>query len=92
MAEEERWASEGIAATYVGCDARQSGTFQGEEIAETSNKGDINGDGKVSYIMIQGLSLIPILMRKNLARAVTTFTASDCFSFSIIHTMISSVL
>lgn len=52
--EEERWASEGINATYVGCDARQSGTFQGEEILETSNKGDINGDGKVSYIMIQG--------------------------------------
>lgn len=52
--EEARWASEGIAATYVGCDARQSGTYQGEEILETSTKGDINGDGKVSYIMIQG--------------------------------------
>ncbi len=52
--EEERWASEGIKATYVGCDARQSGTFQGEEILETANGGDINGDGVVSYIMIQG--------------------------------------
>ncbi len=52
--EEARWTSEGIAATYVGCDARQSGTYQGEEILETSTKGDINGDGKVSYIMIQG--------------------------------------
>ncbi len=52
--EEKRWESEGIKATYVGCDARQSGTFQGEEILATSNKGDINGDGKVSYIMIQG--------------------------------------
>ena len=39
---------------YVGCDAAQSGTFQGELILETRNKGDINGDGKVSYIMIQG--------------------------------------
>ena len=39
---------------YVGCDARQSGTMQGELILETPNKGDINGDGKVSYIMIQG--------------------------------------
>ena len=38
---------------YVGCDAAQSGTFQGEIILETENKGDINGDGKVSYIMIQ---------------------------------------
>ena len=54
VAEEERWASESINATYVGADARQSGTFQGEEIVETSNKGDINGDGKVSYIMVQG--------------------------------------
>ncbi|MDO5416144.1 MAG: galactose ABC transporter substrate-binding protein [Lachnospiraceae bacterium] len=52
--EEERWKAEGLQATYVGCDARQSGTFQGEEILETANKGDINGDGKVSYIMIQG--------------------------------------
>ncbi len=39
---------------YVGCDAAQSGTFQGQLILETENKGDINGDGKVSYIMIQG--------------------------------------
>ena len=39
---------------YVGCDARQSGTMQGELILDTANKGDINGDGKVSYIMIQG--------------------------------------
>ena len=39
---------------YVGADARQSGTFQGEMVAELDNKGDINGDGKVSYIMIEG--------------------------------------
>lgn len=52
--EEQRWAEEGINATYVGCDARQSGTYQGEEILSTANKGDINGDGTVSYIMIQG--------------------------------------
>lgn len=52
--ESDRWTSEGIKATYIGADARQSGTYQGEEIAETENKGDINGDGKVSYIMVQG--------------------------------------
>ncbi|MFW6678131.1 galactose ABC transporter substrate-binding protein [Lacrimispora sp. AGF001] len=52
--EEQRWKDEKINATYVGCDARQSGTYQGEEILETSNKGDINGDGVVNYIMIQG--------------------------------------
>ena len=39
---------------YVGADARQSGTFQGEIIAELPDKGDLNGDGKVSYIMIEG--------------------------------------
>lgn len=39
---------------YVGADASQSGTFQGQLILDTPNKGDINGDGKVSYIMIQG--------------------------------------
>lgn len=40
--------------TYVGADARQSGKFQGEIIAELENKGDLNGDGKLSYIMLQG--------------------------------------
>ncbi|WP_024734856.1 galactose ABC transporter substrate-binding protein, partial [Enterocloster asparagiformis] len=53
-AEEQRWKDEGIKATYVGADARQSGTFQGEEIAELENHGDANGDGVVSYIMVQG--------------------------------------
>ena len=52
--EQERWAAEGIAASYVGADASQSGTFQGEMIVETSNSGDINGDGKVSYVMVVG--------------------------------------
>lgn len=42
------------AVCYVGADARQSGTFQGEIIAELADHGDINGDGKVSYIMIEG--------------------------------------
>jgi len=40
--------------SYVGADARQSGKFQGEIIAETETKGDINGDGVVSYVMITG--------------------------------------
>lgn len=39
---------------YVGADARQSGTFQGEIIAETENKGDFNANGKVDYVMIIG--------------------------------------
>ena len=39
---------------YVGADARQSGTYQGEIVAELPNQGDVNGDGKVSYIMIEG--------------------------------------
>ena len=39
---------------YVGADARQSGTYQGEIVLALEDKGDINGDGKVSYVMIQG--------------------------------------
>ena len=39
---------------YVGADARQSGTFQGEMVADLENHGDINGDGKISYVMIEG--------------------------------------
>lgn len=52
--EEVRWKDETIRATYVGADARQSGTFQGEQIAELPNKGDADGDGTVRYIMVQG--------------------------------------
>ena len=40
--------------TYVGADARQSGTYQGEIIAALPDKGDANGDGVVSYVMIVG--------------------------------------
>jgi len=39
---------------YVGADARQSGTYQGEIIVSLPDKGDANGDGKVSYVMIMG--------------------------------------
>ena len=39
---------------YVGADARQSGTYQGEIIASLPDKGDVNGDGTVSYVMIMG--------------------------------------
>ncbi len=39
---------------YVGADARQSGTYQGEIVRDLDNKGDMNGDGKVSYVMIIG--------------------------------------
>ncbi|MCI6272891.1 MAG: galactose ABC transporter substrate-binding protein [Erysipelotrichaceae bacterium] len=40
--------------TYVGADARQSGKFQGEIIASLENKGDLNGDGKLQYVMVVG--------------------------------------
>lgn len=39
---------------YVGADARQSGSYQGEIVAALDDHGDINGDGKISYIMIEG--------------------------------------
>ena len=50
--EEDRKLSDTIC--YVGADARQSGTFQGEIIAETENHGDFNGNGVVDYVMIMG--------------------------------------
>lgn len=53
-AEKGRWADNGITATYVGADARQSGTYQGEIVLALDNKGDVNGDGKVSYVMVVG--------------------------------------
>ncbi len=40
--------------TYVGADARQSGTFQGEIINELPDKGDLNGDGTINYVMVIG--------------------------------------
>ena len=40
--------------TYVGADARQSGTYQGEIIANLPDGGDADGDGVVRYVMIVG--------------------------------------
>lgn len=39
---------------YVGADATQSGTFQGEMINALDNKGDVNGDGTVTHITLLG--------------------------------------
>ena len=39
---------------YVGADARQSGTMQGNIVLATESKGDLNGNGKVDYVMIMG--------------------------------------
>ena len=47
----EKWMGK---IAYVGADARQSGTFQGEIVAATENKGDFNGNGTVDYVMIMG--------------------------------------
>ena len=53
--EEARWQSNSWNVTYVGCDARQSGTMQGEIIADLGlDKIDFNKNGKVDYIMIKG--------------------------------------
>ena len=51
--EEDMKKYEGM-ITYVGADARQSGKYQGEIIADLPNKGDINGDGKLQYVMVVG--------------------------------------
>jgi len=53
--EEQRWADNNWNVCYVGCDARQSGTMQGEIIADLGiDKIDFNGNGKVDYIMVEG--------------------------------------
>ena len=53
--EEARWDENSWDVTYVGCDARQSGTFQGEIIADLGlDTIDKNGNGKVDYVMIEG--------------------------------------
>lgn len=52
--EEQRWADNNWDVTYVGCDARQSGTYQGEIVLALDNKGDVDGDGVVRYVMVVG--------------------------------------
>jgi methyl-galactoside transport system substrate-binding protein len=53
--EEARWEENDWDVTYVGCDARQSGTMQGELIADLGlDAVDKNGNGKIDYIMIEG--------------------------------------
>ena len=39
---------------YVGADARQSGTYQGEIIRDLPDHGDADGDGVIRYVMIMG--------------------------------------
>jgi len=39
---------------YVGADARQSGTYQGEIIRDLPDNGDVDGDGVVRYVMLIG--------------------------------------
>ncbi|MDR2655428.1 MAG: galactose ABC transporter substrate-binding protein [Oscillospiraceae bacterium] len=53
-AEQDRWVANNMKCTYVGADASQSGTFQGEIVTELPDKGDVNGDGVINYIMVMG--------------------------------------
>lgn len=39
---------------YIGSDAAQPGVLQGQIILQTPDRGDINGDGIVTYIVISG--------------------------------------
>jgi len=50
----ERWDEVWEMVCYVGADARQSGTMQGQIIVDLPDQGDINGNGVVDYVMIQG--------------------------------------
>ncbi len=52
--ERKRWPGNHMSVSCIGTDSRQAGTYQGEIILETPDKGDLNGDGVVSYIMLKG--------------------------------------
>ena len=53
--EESKWEDYDLNVTYVGCDARQSGIYQGE-LLQTLGEDvlDINKDGRIQYFMIEG--------------------------------------
>lgn len=53
--EESIWENYDLNVTYVGCDARQSGIYQGELLLNYGvSKLDINGDGSIQYFMLEG--------------------------------------
>jgi methyl-galactoside transport system substrate-binding protein len=52
--EQLRWKEKQMAVSSVGTDSRQAGTYQGEIVLETPKKGDLNGDGIISYVMLKG--------------------------------------
>ena len=53
--EESSWEEYDLNVTYVGCDARQSGIYQGELLMDMGlDKLDINKDGSIQYFMIKG--------------------------------------
>ena len=53
--EESSWEEYDLNVTYVGCDARQSGIYQGELLMDLGlDKLDINKDGTIQYFMIEG--------------------------------------
>ena len=53
--EEVRWEDNQWNVSYVGCDARQSGTIQGKIIADLGIENiDLNGDGVIQYIIVEG--------------------------------------
>lgn len=52
--EQKRWKEQGMAVSCIGTDSKQAGSLQGEIILDTWNRGDKNGDGTISYVMIMG--------------------------------------
>jgi len=53
--EEVRWELNDMDVTYIGCDARQAGTIQGNIIKDLGFETvDKNGDGVIQYVMVEG--------------------------------------
>lgn len=52
--EQEGYENYGTDECYIGAKAQDSGTYQGQIIYDLPNHGDLNGNGKVDYVMIMG--------------------------------------
>ena len=89
--EQKRWKDEGLKVTYVGADARQSGTYQGELILETETKGDINGDGVVNVSDVTAL-INKILTLSDYPDAVCDINGDGVVNVSDVTALINMIL
>ena len=72
---------------YVGCDIANAGTVQGKIAAALPNKGDINGDGVTSYVILQAASdLADTQLRSDSCVAAMTQSGMSCVGLETVST------